>query len=297
MKEISVAPVQPVQTLDPVNEGPLDERLDPLIPVQEDELPQGVLDLMASLIRHQRPMMETARAMAWHSMSVVQGAVDVEHDEARSIGPATTDVEPDRARPTARNAMPFPQADRLFDKALQQPLPQRLEPVASTGDQRTVPTYPVSIEPMPLDSLTVPGARSLPRFDEPLPPAPLNLHGTRHVPSAAPAAIPSPAMPAPLPAPEVMVESLSGADRGLLQVPFNRGVASGQVTISRVPEESTRQLMLSPSNALVFEQLKAPFELAREPAWRLADSGGERQRQGSHQAPDEDQDEQPGPGA
>jgi hypothetical protein len=42
---------------------------------------------------------------------------------------------------------------------------------------------------------------------------------------------------------------------------------------------------------LVFEQLKESFALVREPAWRLTDSGGEQQRQGSQQSPDDEQDE------
>lgn len=294
MKEISVVPAQPVQTLDPVDEGPLDELQGPLVPVQEDELPQGVLDLMVALIRHQRPTMETARAMAWHSMSVVQGRGDVDHDEARSIVQETTDVEPDRARSTARNTVSFPYADLLFNKAIQPALPQRLEPVASTRDHRLAPTSPALIEPMTLDPFTAPDARLISRFDEPLPQVPQSFHSTRHAPSVVPALTPAPAPSAAQPMPEIMVESQPGADRGLLQVPFNRGSVSGQVTISRLPEEPTRQLTLSPSNALVFEQLKAPFELAREPAWRLADSGGEQQRQGSQQRSDEDQDEQSG---
>jgi hypothetical protein len=105
---------------------------------------------------------------------------------------------------------------------------------------------------------------------------------------------PVPAAPLlrPQPAPDVVLETLPNADRGLLQVPFSKGAANGQVTISRVPDEPTRSLQLSPSNALVFEQLKVPFEQIREPVWRLTDSGGEQQRQGSQQSPDEEQPEQ-----
>ncbi|BBP60586.1 type III secretion effector protein [Pseudomonas sp. St316] len=297
MKDISVVPARPVQILDPVDGGPIDELQDPLVTVQEDELPQGVLELMVALIRQQRSTMDTAQAVMGHSMNIAQGAVNVEHDEARSIVPARTDVEPDRARPTARNTKSFPHAGLLFDTAIQQALPQRLEPVASVRDPLAAPTFPASIEPMALDPFTIPEARPIPRFDESLPQAPQSLQGTRHAPRVAAASIPSPATSAALPMPEVMVEPLSCTDRGLLQVPFNRGAVSGQVTISRMPEETTRQLTLSPSNALVFEQLKAPFELAREPAWRLADSDGEQQRQGSQQRPDEDQDEQSGSGA
>lgn len=122
----------------------------------------------------------------------------------------------------------------------------------------------------------------------------MSHQAARHAPPVARPSIPSPATPQPLPALDVQIETLPGTDRSLLQVPFNRGSASGQVTISRVPDEPTRSLQLSPSNALVFEQLKVPFEWVREPAWRLTDSGGEQQRQGSHQAPDDEQAEDSG---
>jgi hypothetical protein len=70
------------------------------------------------------------------------------------------------------------------------------------------------------------------------------------------------------------------------------------VTISRVADEPTRNLQLSPSNALVFEQLKVSLEHVREPAWRLTDSDGEQQqRQGSRQPPDDEQTEDAGQGA
>ena len=150
----------------------------------------------------------------------------------------------------------------------------------------------VSVELQGGEPSTVPRAPSVASLDEqPLPPAPLSFQGVRQAPAVAQAAIPTPALPPAPRMPEVRVEALSGTDRGVLQVPFNKGAASGQVTITRLPEEPTRNLTLNPSNALVFEQLKVPFELAREPAWRLADSGDEQSRQGSQQAPDDDPDE------
>ncbi|AEV61808.1 SpaN/EivJ family type III secretion system needle length determinant [Pseudomonas ogarae] len=289
MKEVCVPPTRPIHALEPVDEGPLDELQDLLVPVPEDELPQGVLDLVVALVRQQRPPMETARVLAWQTMSVGEETQALDRDEAQPIARETRAVEADGRRLPARKTIAVPQAGPLFSEPTQRPSPQRLEPVVAVIDKATVPRDGVSIEPLPLDPVIVPHARSAPRIDEQLSSAPLSFQGTRHGAPIAPAALPTPALS---PALECMVESLPDTGRGLLQIPFSRGAASGQITISRLPEEPTRNLTLSPSNALVFEQLKAPFELAREPAWRLTDSGGEQSRQGSHQAPDDEQDEQ-----
>ncbi|WP_214508858.1 SpaN/EivJ family type III secretion system needle length determinant [Pseudomonas brassicacearum] len=289
MKEVCVPPTRLVHALEPVDEDPLDELQDLLIPVQEDELPQGVLDLVVALVRQQRPLMETARVPAWQAMSVGQETQALDRDETQPIARETRAVEPYGRRFPARETIAVPQAGPLFSEPTQRPSPQRLQPVVAVIDKATVPRDGVSIEPQPMAPVIVPRARSAPRIDEQLPQAPLSFQGARHGSPVAPVALPAPALP---PALEVMVEALPDTGRGLLQIPFSRGAASGQITISRLPEEPTRNLTLSPSNALVLEQLKAPFELAREPAWRLADSGGEQPRQGSHQAPDEDQDEQ-----
>jgi hypothetical protein len=104
-------------------------------------------------------------------------------------------------------------------------------------------------------------------------------------------------MPPVPPAIDPIIETLSVADRGLLQVPFNKGAVSGQVTISRVADEPARNLQLSPSNALVYEQLKVSLEQVREPTWRLTNSEDEQQRQGSRQPPDDEQAEDAGQGA
>ncbi|SCZ47239.1 MULTISPECIES: type III secretion effector protein [unclassified Pseudomonas] len=291
MKELSVVPARPVQVLDPVDEGPMDELRDLLVPVQEDELPQGVLDLMVALVRPHREPMDNGCALAWRSMSIVQGGAEVERDGERSGAREAVEVEAVRAPPRARVAMTFPHAGPPLSQMARPPLSQRLEPA---GDQSTLSTYSASIESPRHEPFTAASEQSLALGDEPLLQAPLSLQGTRHVPTVATASVPASTPP---PALDVMVETLPGADRGFLQVPFNRGGASGQVTISRGSEEPTRHLTLSPSNALVFEQLKEPFALAREPAWRLTDSGGEQPRQGSQQGPDEDPDEQAEPAA
>ncbi|SCY39522.1 type III secretion effector protein [Pseudomonas sp. NFACC37-1] len=286
MNEVFAAPTGPVQALEPVDEGPLDELLDQLVPVQEDQLPQGVLDLMTALILPRRPLMEAARTLAWQTMKVGQEALAVERDEARPFGRDTEGAEPAGKRWVARETLAFSPTGAPFGKLTPYALPQRLELVASGVDKAAVSA---SIEPLVVEPFTAP------RLDEqPLPQVPMSAQGPRQTPAVAPPPLPSPALPPAPPMLEVMVEALPDTGRGVLQVPFNKGAASGQITITRVPEEPTRNLTLNPSNTLVFEQLKAPFELAREPAWRLADSGGEQSRQGSHQAPDEEQDEQAG---
>ncbi|MGH8350778.1 MAG: hypothetical protein ACRES5_30070 [Pseudomonas sp.] len=314
MKDVSAISLLPVQALDPVTEGSMEELQDSLVPVQEEDLPQGVLVLVVSLILRQRPAMETSRAVAWQSMAASHGVADVERDGARPVAPVV---------------MSYPHVGPLFNKPKHAPLPQPTAPAAPSIDRVIVPTHsnpqpsirvaPVlisrssnTIEPFPVGRTVIFGAPLAPAIDAPLPvdaisgrplatpidtplPEALMSHqAARHAPPVARPSIPSPATPQPLPALDVQIETLPGTDRSLLQVPFNRGAASGQVTISRVPDEPTRSLQLSPSNALVFEQLKVPFELVREPAWRLTDSGGEQQRQGSHQAPDDEQAEDSG---
>lgn len=311
MKDVSAISLLPVQALDPVTEGSMEELQDSLVPVQEEDLPQGVLALVASLILHQRPAMETSCAVAWQSMAASRGVADVERDGARPVAPVV---------------MSYPQVGPLFNKPTHSPLPQPTAPAAPSIDRVIVPTHsnpqpsirvePASIsrssntiEPLPVGRTVMFGAPLAPAIDAPLPvdatssgplappidtplPEALMSHqAARHAPPVARPSIPSPATPQPLPALDVQIETLPGTDRSLLQVPFNRGAASGQVTISRVLDEPTRSLQLSPSNAQVFEQLKVPFEWVREPAWRLTDSGGEQQRQGSRQSPDDEQAE------
>ena len=87
MNEVFAGVTRPVQALEPVDECPLDELQEPFVPVPDDELPQGVLDLVASLIVLPRPMMEAARTLAW---------------QALEVGPETRTAEPDGQRWEAR---------------------------------------------------------------------------------------------------------------------------------------------------------------------------------------------------
>ncbi|MEZ1316868.1 hypothetical protein QIW53_12655 [Pseudomonas fluorescens] len=98
-------------------------------------------------------------------------------------------------------------------------------------------------------------------------------------------------MPIPRSFIDARVATAPGPGPGLLQVPFNKGAVSGQVTISRETDEHARPLLLSSSNPLVFDQLKTPFEQLREPGWRLADPRDQQQRQGSRNSPDEEPQE------
>jgi hypothetical protein len=300
MNNVSGVSPGSVQAREPATDGSADELQDTLVPVQEDELPQGVLDLLASLILRQRP-----------AMTAAQGSAHVERDAARPTAPVT---------------LTYPQAGQLFGKPLRLSLPQTIAPLIDGAPAKTqampvsIDLNPrpsnkavaVSIEPssvtveavaierpssttesLPVDRTVSVLAPSAPTVEVQLPEALSGFQAARHAPSVAPPAIPSPTTQPPLPPLDVMLETLPGPDRGLLQVPFNRGAVSGQVMISRVPDEPARSLQLSPSNAQVFEHLKMSFEQVREPAWRLTDSGGEQQHQGSHQSPDDEQCEHP----
>lgn len=231
-----------------------------VVPPQADELPQGVLDLLATL-RVRPPV------------------------EARVTGPAVR-----------------------FDEALHVPAQRAMEVVEQGADEpvKVVPQIMVPRNALPIpsegnpdapDSIPVESAlpvETVPYADRPLPDAPMNLNGPRPTFPAMPQATVSPPAPTLRPTLDSHFESSPVPLPGLLQVPFNKGVVSGQVTVSLEPFEPARTLLLSPSNPQVFDQLKAPFEQLRDPGWRLSDPRGEQQRQGSRQAPD---DEPPESGA
>jgi hypothetical protein len=318
MSNVSVISPLPVQPLDPVTEEPMDELHDRLVPVREDELPQGVLELMAPLILHHRPLMDTGRAITLQAMVAPPEKPAAELDEVRPLTPVShPQAQPLSSKPVQPRVSPpvsHPQAQPLSSKPVQ---PRLLPPVADVAPvvDRVVAPTPTSlptrivvepgpterpsniVEPLPVERAASPGAPSIFEFEGQRPEALSSLPTARHVPPIASPAASAPGMPPAPPALDPIIETLPVADRGLLQVPFNKGTASGQVTISRVADEPTRNLQLSPSNALVFEQLKVSLEHVREPAWRLTDSDGEQQRQGSRQPPDDEQTEDAGQGA
>ena len=324
MSNVSVISPLPVQPLDPVTEQPMDESHDRLVPVREDELPQGVLELMAPLILRHRPLMDTGRAITLQAMVTLPEKPAAELDEVRPLTPVShPQAQPLLSKPEQLQVSPpasHPQAQPLLSK----PVPPRLLPavadVAPVVDRGGAPTSTPTltpanlptrivvepgsterpsniVEPLPVDRAASPGAPSIFEFEGQRPEALSSLPTARHVPPIASPAASVPGMPPAPPVLDPIIETLPVADRGLLQVPFNKGAASGQVTISRVVDEPIRNLQISPSNALVFEQLKVSLEHVREPAWRLTDSDGEQQRQGSRQPPDDEQTEDAGQGA
>ncbi|WP_448106919.1 SpaN/EivJ family type III secretion system needle length determinant [Pseudomonas azerbaijanoccidentalis] len=285
MNDVSVISPLPVQILDPVTDGSMDELKDTLVPVQEEDLPQGVLDLLAALVLRHR------------SMTILQGAADVVRDKALPAVPMTM-THPQAKRPTqqlppqlmATKGLTFDRIEMSAQVTLGEIEPDLRPSNLPVGSP--IERSPNIAEPMSIERAASAQAPILLTTEAELPEALLQPPVMRHTVAVVPPSIPASPILRPVTAPEVMLETPPVSDRGLLQVPFNKGTVSGQVTISRVPDEPARNLQLSPSNALVFEQLKEPFEQVREPTWRLTDSGGEQQRQGSHQSPDDEQDEQ-----
>lgn len=279
MNELSLLPARPGPALDPVGDEPMDELHDKWVPVQEEELPQGVLDLLVALIRPHRSTLQAAPAPAWPSTGIAVGVGDAEGDEAT---PMASGVKP----------VAVPSAVLPVDQWGHPPVPQRLDPGLSIAGKITPSS--MLFEPMPPDFSSDTQEPLAPGFDEPLPQAPASFPGMRHGQPVAPAVVAPTVLPPTLPL-ELMAETQPDPARGLLQVPFNKGTANGQVTISRTAEESIRNLTLNPSNAQVFEQLREPFAQAHEPAWRLVEHDAEQSRQDSRQGPDEEQDEQAEP--
>jgi hypothetical protein len=305
MSNASVISPLPVQPLDAVTEQPMDELHDRLVPVQEDDLPQGVLELMAPLILRHRPLMDTGRAITLQAMVTLPEKLAAELDEVRPLTPVphpqaqpllSKPVQPRLLSPLADVA---PVVDRIVASApvnLATPTivgSRPIQPLSTPTIVESGPIQPPSniVEPLPVDRAASPGAPPIPEFEGQRPEGLSSLPTARHVPTVASPAVSAPVKPPSPHALDPIIETLSIADRGLLQVPFNKGTVSGQVTISRVADEPTRNLQLSPSNAQVFEQLKVSLEHVREPAWRLTDSDGEQQRQGSRQPPDDEQTE------
>lgn len=292
MNDVSVVPRLPVQPVEPDLDVPMDELEESLVPVEEDQLPQGVLDLLAMLMPRHRPM------SAAGGKELPTLAVPAKGDGADIHLPRLD------ARSIALNQRPAP----LFSALPQRPAVQHTELVApvvmrtaSADVQLPVFDQPsrlpelssterpsISVAPLSID-------RPSPSIELDIPVSDLQLHAGQSpvqvARNAPPVALPVAAQTPPMPPPEVTMETVAGSSRDFLQVPFNKGSVSGQVTIARMPAESMQNLVLSPSSAQIFEQLEAPFEQAREPGWRLTDSGDEQQRHGSRQSPDEDESE------
>lgn len=296
MNDITVISPRPVQVPDPVTDGSMDELQDTLVPVQEEDLPQGVQDLLAALILRHRSTTQSGRAIP-----TFQGASEGVHDKVPSAVPvALTNPQTNRPIQHLSPQLMLPvvaSVDRVgtpvqgaIAQAELKPLPSSLPAGPSIERASSIPeSYTERVAHTSTSTSTSTPVAAEPSLPQALQLPPATVY---HTISGLQPSVPAAPLLRPQPAPDVVLETLPNADRGLLQVPFSKGAANGQVTISRVPDEPTRSLQLSPSNALVFEQLKVPFEQIREPVWRLTDSGGEQQRQGSQQSPDEEQPEQ-----
>jgi hypothetical protein len=284
MIDVSVVPRLPVQPVEPDLDAPMDELEESLVPVEEDQLPQGVLDLLAMLMLRHRPM------VAAGSREPPPLAVSAKGEGTDSHLPRL------HAQTVALNQRPAP----LLSALLQHPAVQRMEFVAPAVMRAASAEVqlPVIDQPSRLPEWSSPERQS-PTIELAIPVSDLELRaGQSNVqfmrnapPIALPVAAQTLAMPSTPPL-EVKIEEVAGSSRDFLQVPFNKGTASGQVTIARTPGESTQNLVLSPSSVQIFEQLEAPFEQAQEPHWRLTDSGDEQQHHGSRQSPDDDESEQ-----
>ncbi|WP_030127914.1 hypothetical protein [Pseudomonas sp. QTF5] len=302
MREMSVVPRLPASVEAPGHDGPVDELKDKLIPVEEDELPQGLLDLAAALLVRHRPMMGTGRhdrlpPAPSSSAGIIerhdlQAQVEVPAAQGRS---ASRQMEPvlsamERVTipaSTVEAPLPLPRTNSapqpLSPQSQPQPLPQS-QPLPDRLS-RPMESAPVDLSPPPGKPAVADNLVDLP---EALPVA----QAPRSAPTmASPVTVPSATLP-PSPPSDITLEEAAGASRNFLQIPFSKGTASGQVTITRLPGEFAQNLVLNPSNPQVLEHLREPFDQVRESHWRLADTADEQSRHGSRQSPDDEQEEQ-----
>lgn len=311
MNDISVISRLTVQPVEPDLEASTDELNNSVVPVEEDALPQGVLDLLNNLNWRLRPMAGTGRGAAPPSLGAATGEVTESPVARPQTQPAvvhqrpvplpSTPLQPLTPLPSTllQPLTPLPDTPlqrpvALSDKPLQSPAhaPVALETAAvATTAVRAAGVdapQPFSEQPSPAEEPAIPTSDLELRAGLP------NVAIPRHVPTVAlPVAAPTQALPS-LPPPEVTLDDVAVSSRDFLQIPFNKGTASGKVTVTRMPGESTQNLLLSPSSAQVFEHLKEPFEQVRDTHWRLADRGDEQHQHpnGKQQTPDDEQAEQ-----
>lgn len=275
MNDVSVVVRLPVRPIESGDEGDVEALEDKLVPVEEEQLPQGVADLAATMIWRQRPITGTGRGEALQTRVPVQG-----RDERASQAPRIQSALLDQSLHVHRVAVS--QIDRGV-----MPMPKIDVPVSPSKERVTTPIEFVSLDPSSL-----PFEQVIP--DHPIEPHPKTLpiaHGPGNAPSIAlPVTAQAPASP-PLPMLDLAQEEAAPPSRDFLQVPFNKGAANGQVTITRLSGEWVQNLVLSPSNPQVFEHLREPFEQARDAHWQLNEHREEQQHQGSRQTPDDEQEE------
>lgn len=284
---------------EPAVDRPPIELADELPPPEQEALPQGVLDLLASLAPRRPPMLAAGRGVSSQATSA-RGEVAPEGPPTDVPNPVHAALE--RTAKRAGSTLHYPTDPRLAPvmpvmpanvglvamvRQVRQPVPliERTWPMAGArGIEQPVPE---AAEP----SRSAAGTPSSKRPIES--PAPTVVAGDVELPRAraVPLAGSTPPVMAPaVPLPEPAVEDMPGPSREVLQVPFNKGAVSGQVSVTRAQGESAQQLVLSADNAQVLEHLREPFAQKAEPSWLLADSGEERQqRHGSQPSPEEEQ--------
>jgi hypothetical protein len=291
MKEVSAGGSASLQVL-PAIDVSVDELHDALVPPHEDELPQGVLDLLASLVAQRvhsfQSLKQIVRETPGPSLLAQSPGAEAEHQGARQVpaGFMERDVPLPRV---AAHALPQPVH---FDAVMVRQMPIERSPGPVERSSGPVEHSPAPVELLPdkrLPRLEIPARRAA---DTPLPETMTHPHTVRHAPPVAQASVSLSAMPKPAPMLDSLTPAVTGSPQGMLQIPFNKGAVSGQVTITRAADESAPNLLLSPSSTLVFEQLKTPFEQIRNPAWQLGDHPDERQHQGRQPSPDDEPDDQ-----
>lgn len=306
MIDVSVIPRLPALPLEPDLDAPMEALEESLVPVEEDQLPQGVLDLLATLIWRHRPLAAGSREA--HPLAVPAKSQGAEIHLPRLHAQSVAADQPPAPLLSALLHRPIVQRMEFVTAAIARAAsaevrlpvidqPSRLPELASI-DRASISVEPmsierpsISVEPLSIDRPSPSIELAIPVSDLALRAEQSNVQVTRNAPPVAlPVAVQITAPPS-TPLPEVTMEEVAGSSRDFLQIPFNKGSVSGQVTIARMPVESAQNLVLSPSSVQIFEQLEVPFEQAQEPRWRLTDSGDEQQHHGSRQSPDDDESE------
>ena len=298
MNDVSVVPrlpVRPIESGAEGAEGDVQELEDKLVPVEEEQLPQGVVDLLTTLIWRQRPMADVGRV----ELRQAQG-LDRSVWEPRVQTPRIPSHVLDQALQVPRLQLAVSQIGGSMISSpppeVAAAVPPKIERMAtlieSVSLDQTTPLIeqaaadlPIPIETRPKTAPLANGLSNTPSVALPVM-APL--------PTLTPTPLPTPiSAPVSPPVPVIAFTQLevTPPGRDFLQVPFNKGTTHGQVTISRLPGESMQNLVLSPSNPQVLEHLREPFDQVRDTHWRLRENPDEQQRQGSRQSPKDDQEE------
>jgi hypothetical protein len=279
-----------LQPMEPAVDGPPIEFADELLPCEQDPLPQGVLELLAILAPRRRPVMAGGRAVLTAAM-IARGEVTAEGSPVVALA-ATLERTVSRTGPTlpdpARTRVPPVSAGLVGqEQRVQQPLPVFERPLPMTearAGEQPVPQVPETSSALAATT-SIQGCLNGDMPTSIFGDAQLTL--ARSVPLTG-STTPPTAPPVPL-LEQAVEEDLPMTTRDVLQVPFNKGAVSGQVTVTRTAGESVQHLVLGSDNAQVLEQLRGPFAQEAEPFWQLADSGEEQQQRHDSQPSPEDE--------